>query len=319
MDAMINKPTDKFQVYNSKGIRSLIKNFQRYKFIYMLMMPGILYFLVFNYYPLYFLQVAFKQYNVFSGLDNSPWVGFQNFVDLFKTKYFVNALWNTIVLSFMNNVFGFPVPIILALLLNEIRNQHFKKTAQTLIYLPHFLSWVIVGGIWLNMLSPQGGLINELLKLIGLQPIYFAADKGSFRWVLVFTHIWKESGWGTVLYLAAIAGIDIDLYEAAVIDGANRFKQVIYITLPSLIPTIIVVFVLSLAKILNLFEQVFVMYNPIVAEVSETIDTYVYQIGIAKGEMSFAIAVGLFKNIISLALVLSTNKIVKKIQGYSIV
>lgn len=300
-------------------IPRLLYNLKRYKFIYLLMLPGIIYFIVFHYYPMYFLQVAFKKYNVFRGLDKSPWVGFDNFAMLFQTKYFIQAFYNTVILSLMNKAFGFPIPIILALLLNELKNRYYKRTVQTLIYLPHFLSWVIVGGIWLTLLSPESGIVNQLLKLFGIEPIFFAAETKWFRWVLVFTDIWKGAGWGTIIYLAAIAGIDPELYEAALIDGANKFRQAIYITLPFLIPTIIVVFILGLAKILNLFEQVFVMYNPVVSEVSETIDTYVYQIGIVKGDMSFAIAVGLFKNVISLVLILFTNHLAKKFQGYSVV
>jgi len=283
------------------------------------MLPGVLFFLTFNYYPLYFLQIAFKKYSVYAGLENAKWVGMQNFISLFNTRYFMEAFRNTVIISFMKIAMAFPVPIILALLLNEIRNRIFKRSVQTIIYLPHFLSWVIVASIWSNILSPSGGLVNELLKFSGAEPIFFMADKKLFRWILLYINIWKESGWNTIIYLAAIAGIDQELYEAAIIDGANRLKQTWYVTLPSILPTIIVVFILGLAKVLNVFEQVFVMYNPVVAEVAETIDTYVYQIGIIKGDMSFATAVGLFKNIISLVLVLTTNYITKRIQGSYVV
>lgn len=297
----------------------LFIDLKRYKFIYFLIIPGIIYFLIFNYYPLYFLQVAFKKYSIFGTIDSSPWIGFQNFIRLFKTHYFMQAFENTVILSVMYKVFGFPVPIILALLLNEIRHSIYKRSVQTLVYIPHFLSWVIVGSIWITLLSPEGGIINEVLKLLGVEPIFFMADQKLFRWVIVFTHIWKECGWGTIIYLAAISGVDSDIYEASVIDGANRFQQAIKITFPCILPTILVVFILSLAKVLNIFEQVFVMYNPIVAPVSETLDTYVYQLGIKKGDISLATTVGLFKNIISLGLILLTNKISQKLQGYSII
>lgn len=299
--------------------QKFLVNFKRYKFMYLMILPGLIYFAVFHYYPMYFLQVAFKNYNVFLGLDKSPWVGFDNFINIFKTKYFPQAFRNTVVLSLMYKAFGFPVPIILSLLLNELNKQRFKKAIQTVIYLPHFLSWVIVGGIWITLLSPDGGIVNEILKLFGVEPIFFMTQKGYIRWVLLFTHIWKNCGWGTIIYLAAISGIDQDLYEAALLDGASRFKQVIYITIPAIIPTIIVTFTLGLASILSLFEQVFIMYNPLVAEVTETIDTYVYQVGISRGEFSIGIAVGLFKSVISLALILITNKLAKKYQGYSII
>lgn len=294
-------------------------NLKRYKFIYLLMLPGIFYFAVFSYYPMYFLQIAFRKYSIYTGLEGAKWVGFKNFIDLFESPFFLQALGNTIILSLMNLVFSFPVPIILALLLNEIQSQLFKRTVQTLIYLPHFLSWVIVGSIWITILSPSNGLVNYLLGLFGVEPIFFMASKQHFRWVLLASNIWKGAGWGTIVYLAAITGIDQQMYEAAIVDGASRLKQTIYITLPSILPTIMVVFILNLAKILNIFEQVFAMYNPVVAEVSETIDTYVYQIGIINGDMSFATAAGLFKNIVSMCLVLITNTIARRIQDSSVV
>lgn len=294
-------------------------NLYKYKFMYLLLLPGIIYLLVFHYYPLYFLVVAFKKYSVFKGIEGSPWIGFHNFRIFFSNEWFNQALWNTIIISFMKKLFGFPIPIILAILLNEIRHSIYKRTVQTVIYLPHFLSWVIVGGIWITLLSPSGGLVNEILKLFGVQPIFFMIQPKLFRWILVFTGIWKDAGWSTIIYLAAISGIDNDIYEASLIDGANRFKQALHITLPCILPTIIVVFVLSLAKILNLFEQVFVMYNPLVAPVSETIETFVYKIGIQNGDISLATAVGLFKNVVSLVLVLATNQIAKKLQGSSVI
>ncbi|MDR1539317.1 MAG: ABC transporter permease subunit [Clostridiales bacterium] len=290
-----------------------------HKFTYLLILPGLIYFLIFHYSPLYFLQVAFKDYNIFKGLSASNWVGFKNFQNLFSTKFFMQAFSNTVILSFMNKLFGFPAPIILALLLNEVRLPKLKKLVQTVVYLPHFLSWVIVGSIFITMLSAQGGLVNELLGMIGIGPISFMTSKAWFRWVLVFTEIWKSCGWGTIIYLASISGISPELYEAAVVDGAGRLGKIWHITLPCIIPTIIVVFVLSLAKVLNLFDQVFVMYNPLVSSVSETIDTYVYQIGIVRADVAFATTVGLFKNVITVALILLTNQAVKKIQGETVI
>lgn len=313
--ALTLKSPKKIQLFWKK----LCYNVKRYKFIYLLMLPGILYFAVFSYYPMYFLQIAFRKYSIYTGLEGAKWVGLKNFADLFQSTFFLQALGNTIILSVMNLVFAFPVPIILALLLNEIHNQLFKRTVQTLIYLPHFLSWVIVGSIWITMLSPSSGLVNYLLGLFGIEPVFFMASKDHFRWVLLLSHIWKGAGWGTIVYLAAITGIDQQMYEAAIVDGASRLKQTLYITLPSILPTILVVFILNLAKILNIFEQVFAMYNPVVAEVSETIDTYVYQIGIIKGDMSFATAAGLFKNIVSMSLVLITNAIARRVQESSVV
>jgi len=291
----------------------------RHKFIYLLLVPGVIYFLIFQYGPLYFLQVAFKEYNIFLGLQGSKWVGFQNFQRLFTTKFFMQAFSNTVIISLMYKVFAFPAPIIISLFLNELRSQRFKRIVQTIIYLPHFLSWVIVGGIFITILSPAGGLVNELLGLVGIKPIAFMTSKAWFRWILVLSDIWKSCGWGTIIFLAAISTIDAELYESAVIDGAGRFRQMWSITLPCIMPTIIVVFVLSLAKVLNLFEQVFVMYNPLVSAVSETIDTYVYIRGIEQADIAFATTAGLFKNIITVTLILITNQIVKIFQGETVI
>lgn len=300
-----------------KKIRS---DLWRHRFIYFLMLPGLLLLLVFNYYPLYFLQIAFKKYTIYTGLEGATWCGLDNFRRLFETRYFLQAVKNTFMISFMKIAIGFPMPIVLALLLNEIRCTRFKKGIQTIVYMPHFLSWVIIASIWTSILSPDGGIVNEILvRLFHADPVFFMADKKLFRWVVVAADVWKETGWGTIIYLAALTGIDPALYESARVDGANRLQQVLHITLPSILPVIMVVFILGLAKVLNIFDQVFVMYNPVVAEVSETIDTYVYQIGMVNGDIAFATAVGLFKNLISLTLVLGTNMLSRKIQGTSVI
>lgn len=287
---------------------------------YLLILPGFLFLLIFNYYPLYFLQAAFKDYNIIRGLDGSAWVGFENFIRLFQDSYFLKVIRNTVILSaVMYRILAFPVPIILALLLNELLLRPFKRTIQTLIYIPHFISWVIIAGIWITVLSPDGGLINVILGLFGIEEIYFLAKPSMFRWILLLQYIWQSSGWGTIIYLAAISGIDPALYEAAIIDGANRFQRILYVTLPSIAITIIVIFILSMAKILNLFEQVFVMLNPVVAPVGQTIDTYVYEIGIRQGRIDLATAVGLFKNIISLVLILLANRFSKILTGEKVI
>jgi putative aldouronate transport system permease protein len=210
-------------------------------------------------------------------------------------------------------IFGFPAPIILALLLNELRLGWFKRIAQTISYLPHFFSWVVLSGIVIVMLSPSEGPVNYLLSMVGIEPIYFLADPDYFRSTLVGTGIWKEIGWGTIIYLAALSGIDPSLYEAAVIDGASRIKQIWYITLPSILPVITILFILSLGGVLNAgFDQIFNLYNPAVYEVADIIDTYVYRAGIVGAQFGLTTAVGLFKNVIGIALVLGTNYVVKK-------
>lgn len=309
-----------FEVRKMTKWQKIRSDLKKYRFVYFLMFPGILLFLIFNYYPLYFLQIAFKKYTIYTGIDGAVWCGLDNFRKLFETKYFLQSLRNTFIISFMKILVGFPFPIIIALLLNEIRCVWLKKGIQTIIYMPHFLSWVIVASIWTTILSPSGGIVNEILeKLFHMEPIFFMADRKLFRWIVVIVDAWKETGWGTIIYLAALTGIDPSLYESAKVDGGNRLQQMFYITLPSICPVILVVFILGLAKVLNIFDQVFVMYNPVVSEVSETIDTYVYQIGMVNGDIAFATAVGLFKNLVSLTLVLGTNLISKKIQGVSVI
>lgn len=296
----------------------LWRNILRYKFAYLLMLPGCIYYLLFSIYPLYFLQVAFKSYSVFGGLENSKWVGLENFERLFSTKYFGQSLVNTLLLSFYNIAVGLVVPVLIAIFLNELRTKWFPKVVQTSIYLPHFLSWVIVGGIWLTLLSPQGGLVNEVLGLFGVDPIFFAARKDLFRGVLVFTYAWKTAGWQSIIYLASITGIDPGIYESATMDGASRLQRIRYITIPLLLPTVTIVTILQVGKVLDIFNQVFVMYNPVVAEVSETLGTYVYQMGVVNGDIAFATALGLFKSLVSVLLVMSTNWISKKLNGYAI-
>jgi len=303
-----------------KSIQSrYINMFVRHKFIYFMVLPGLCYLLLFDYFPLYFLQIAFRSFNMFTGLADSPWVGLQNFIDLFQSTYFLQALKNTVIISFYNLFWGFPVPIMIAILLNELRNVAFGRTIQSLLYLPHFLSWVIIGGLVAMILSPEGGIVNIILGKFGVDPIFFMADKRWFRSVLVASSIWKEMGWSSIIYLAAILGINSDQYESAIVDGASRFQRMIYITLPSLVETILVVLLLKIKDILDVFTQVFVMYNPNVAEVSETLGTYTYMMGIQKGDFSFSTAAGLFNGLISLILVLSVNQMVKRLRGSAIV
>ncbi len=303
-----------------KPVRNkFLRDLKKHKFIYLLVLPGFLHILLFDYYPFYYLQIAFKDYSVFRGISDSPWIGFQNFVDLFESKYFLQSLGNTLMINLYMLGFGFFVPVIIAILINEIRMVHFVRTVQSVLYLPHFLSWVIIGGIFATMLSPSSGLVNVILGWFGVDPIFFMADTRWFRSVLVFSQIWKEAGWGSIIFLAAIVGIGTEQYESAIVDGANRFQRMLYITFPSLVPTMLVVLLLQISKLLKLFEQVFVMYNPVVAEVSETLGTYVYQIGIMRGDIAFATAAGIFNSIFSLVLVLAANHIVKMIRGTPII
>ena len=258
--------------------------------------------------------IAFKDFKPLDGILGSRWVGLQNFIDFFNHPSFSLVLSNTVIISFYKILFGFPAPIILALLLNEVKVSGFKRLVQTVTYLPHFLSWVVITGLVSSVLSPSTGIVNILLKSMNIKPIYFMADPKYFRAVLVITDIWKEVGWGSIIYLAAISGINQELYEAAIIDGAGRWKRTVYITLPSISSTIIIMLILRVGSIMNAgFEQIFMMYNASVYDVSDVIDTFVYRMGLERRRYSFATAVGLFKSIIGFTLIVITNKISKRI------
>ncbi len=297
---------------------SLRRRIYDHRWVYLLAAPGVLYFLVFHYAPAYFATAAFRDYSVFRPLSEAPWVGLKHFRDLFERPFFLTSLRNTLIISFMQRVLFFPLPVALALLINEIRHTGPKRFVQSVVYLPHFLSWVIVGGIFTAVLSPTGGIVNLMIEAAGGDAIFFMADRRWFRWVLAFSELWKEAGWGTIIYLAAMADISPQLYEAAAIDGATRLQRLRYITLPAISLAILVVFTLSLRKVLMLFEQVFVMYNPAVAEVAETVGTYTYVVGIRQGDISYSVAVGLFQGFTSLVIVLGLNWVSKRVKDFSL-
>jgi putative aldouronate transport system permease protein len=305
---------------NKKNIKnSMFYGYWKHKYLTMLFIPAIVYYIVFHYVPLYGIQIAFKDYIFTKGIWGSKWVGFEYFKELLTLGSFWEVFRNTIIISFYKFVIGFPAPIIFAILLNEIRLIRFKKFVQTVSYLPHFLSWVILGGLFIQFLSPSSGPINMLLQGLGIKPIYFIADPKWFRSVLVSTSVWKGIGWGSIIYLAALSGINPELYEAATIDGANRFHKIRYITLPELAPVITIMLIFALGGLINDdFDQVFNMYNDAVLSTGDVISTYAYRAGLVKMQYSFSTAVGLFKNIISFILVLGTNAIAKRINDYGI-
>lgn len=288
-----------------------LKSFSGYRKNYVLTLmfiPVIAYYLIFKYAPMYGIVLAFKDYSIRKGILGSPWVGFTVFEELFATHTFVRAFRNTVIISLLRWVFGFPMPIILALMLNELKNLRFKKTMQTISYLPHFLSWIILTGLFTQLLSPTNGPINYIISLLGGKPIYFLADNAWFRSTMVITGIWKEIGWGSIVYLATIAGIDTELYEAAECDGATRWQKMFRITLPLMKPTIVILLIMNCGSILEAgFDQIFNFYNSAVYETGDIIDTYVYRRGIGDMEYSISTAVGLFKNVIGFILVTGTN------------
>lgn len=291
----------------------LLRHIRKHFWLYIMLIPGIAFFVVFHYAPMYGITIAFKKFSMFKGIAASPWVGLQHFQELFSSNYFGVLLRNSLLLSLYKLFWGFPAPILLALLLNEVKKTWFKRSIQTIIYLPHFISWVVVSGILTQLLSPNSGVINLVIKQFGGEPIFFLAKKEYFRTILVASDIWKEAGWGTIIYLAALTGIDPTLYEAAVIDGANRLQQTRHVTLPGIKSTVVVMLLLRMGSILgNNFDQVFVMYNALVMDVADVFETYVYRIGLKEVRYDYATAVGLFQSAVGAVLLLVSNTIARR-------
>jgi putative aldouronate transport system permease protein len=295
--------------------REKIKKYKQYRVLLIMLIPAVIYYIIFHYLPMYGVLLAFKDFKITQGILGSPWVGLHHFEKIMNDTYFYTVLKNTLIISLSKLVFGFPVPIIFALLLSEISNMKFKKLVQTVSYLPHFISWVVMAGIFFTLFSLDGP-INGIVKLFGGDPMLFLADDRYFRTILVATSIFQGFGWGSIIYFAAISSIDPQLYEAAVLDGAGRFKRMFYISIPMLTPVIAIMLILSMSGILDAgFDQIFNMYNVKVYNVSDIIDTYVYRKGLIEMNYSYATAVGLFKSVVALILIFIVNKIVKWIGG----
>lgn len=291
----------------------LKKRLWKNKWLYVMLLPGVFYFIIFKYIPMFGLTIAFQDYKPFKGISGSDFVGFEHFERLFTEPDFLNILTNTLLLFGMNLLFFFPIPIILALMLNEVRLSFFKRTFQTLIYLPHFMSWVIIVSISFVMLTSDGGIVNELLVYFGFEKINFLLSPEWFRPTYIIQVIWREAGWGTIIYLAAIASVDPGLYEAARMDGAGRLRQVWHITLPAIRSVIIVLLILKIGDVLELgFEHVYLLLNSMNRDVAEIIDTYVYTAGLRQGQFSYSAAIGFFKSFIGLVLVMAANRLAKK-------
>ncbi|MBD8838523.1 putative aldouronate transport system permease protein [Paenibacillus sp. W2I17] len=291
----------------------------RYRILYLLSLPGILYFFLFKYVPLFGSVIAFQNYNIFKGITGSDWVGLEHFQKMFSHYDFLRILNNTLLLGLYDLVIAFPVPILLAILLNEVRMIVFKRLLQTIVYMPHFLSWVVISGIFMGIFSMDAGVVNKALGFLGMQPIYFLGEDSYIRSILIGSGIWRDSGYGTIIFLAAIAGINPDLYEAAEVDGAGRLKQIWSITLPSLLPTIMILLLLHIGKFLDLgFERVFVFLNPLNLESGEILDTYIYKAGLLSQQYSYTTAIGLFKSVVGLMLILLGNFFSKKTTGESL-
>ncbi|CAH1220397.1 putative multiple-sugar transport system permease YteP [Paenibacillus allorhizoplanae] len=287
--------------------------------LHLMLIPGLIAILIFQYYPMAGIVIAFQKYMPTQGLFHSKWIGLDNFRYVMELPDFYRVLWNTIYIALMKIIVGLIVPIVIAILLNEVRKNAVKRIVQTLVYLPHFLSWVILSGILLDVLSPKEGIVNSGLRALGMQSIFFLGDNHWFPITLVLTNEWKEFGFSTIVYLAAILGINPALYEAATMDGANRWKQTLHITLPGMAPIIVLLATLSIGNVLNAgFEQVFNLYSPIVYESGDIIDTFVYRIGMIDAQYGVATAVGLFKSLVSLILIALSYTMAYRFANYRI-
>lgn len=289
-----------------------------YKHYHLMLLPGILFLIVFHLVPMFGIVIAFQHFKIGLGIWNSPWIGLENFEYMFQIKDSGQIFYNTVFISVGKIIAHLIVPLIFAILLNEVRFIAFKRWVQTIVYLPHFLSWVILAGVVIDMLS-LNGIVNQIMKAFGYEPVMFLASNQWFPAIIVSSDIWKEFGFAAIIYLAALAGINPALYEAAEMDGASRFQRLIYITLPSLLPTVVLLATLSIGNILNAgFDQIFNLYNPLVYESGDIIDTYVYRVGLVQAQYGFATAVGLMKSVIGFILIIISYKVAYKYANYRI-
>ncbi|WP_407639796.1 ABC transporter permease [Bacillus sinesaloumensis] len=302
----------------SNEIQSTIAHLRKYQMLYYIAIPGILYFIIFKYIPLMGSVIAFKDYNIFKGVFDSPWAGLKHFEALFVNPDALRILKNTLLLSFYD-ILVFPAPLILALMLNELRLAIYKRIVQTVIYMPHFLSWVIISGIFIGILSPSTGIVNQFIQWLGGEPIYFLGSEHFIRPILIIAHLWQSVGWGTIIYLAALTAVNPELYEAAKVDGANRWKQTIHITIPAILPTFCVLFLLQIGNFLDFgFERVYVFLNPLNTVNGEVLDTYIYKVGLQQAQYSFTTAIGILKSVVGLFLLLIANFLSKRFTGNSL-
>lgn len=284
----------------------------RNRSLYLMIIPVLIFFILFHYKPMYGAIIAFKDYTPALGIAESPWVGWNNFTRFFSSVYFGRLIRNTILLSFYSLLFGFPAPIILALLLNEVKNKKFKGLTQTVTYLPHFISMIVVTGMLVDF-SMTSGLFNDIIELFGGERSPLLQNPDLYRTIYVASGIWQEIGWGSIIYLSALSGVDSQLYEAAQIDGAGKWKQLIHVTLPGIAPTIIIMFILKMGTLMNMgYEKTILLYNPATYETADIISSYIYRIGLLEQDWSYSTAIGLFNSVINLGLLLITNKIARK-------
>lgn len=299
------------------GVWSYMK---AHPWLYLLMLPGLIYLIIFNYMPLYGIAIAFQNFNFVKGISGSQWIGLKNFQELFRSAQFLRVFRNSLEFSILRLICTFPMPILLALLLNEVHHTRYKKAVQTIVYIPHFISWVVVSCLVINLLQPTSdGAVNAFLGLFGVAPANYLTSPAHFRSIVVIAEIWKGAGWGTIVYLSALTQLDPQIYEAAYIDGANRWQVIRRITLPGIMSTVSVVLILRLGGLMNNgFEQIYLLYSPLVYEVADVFETYTYRIGIQGGRYSYSTAVGLFKSVIGFILIMCSNAISRKISESSL-
>jgi len=295
--------------------RSIRKNWD----LYLLILPVVIYFVLLKYLPMYGIQIAFKDFSPMKGIWSSPWVGFKHFIRFFNNYQFEALIKNTLGISIFSLIFAFPIPIIFALFLNEIKSKYFKKSVQFITFAPHFLSTVVVVGMVISFLSPNSGIINNIIVAFGGEPIYFMTEPSMFKGIYITSGIWQNLGFDAVIYIAALSGVDVQLYEAAAIDGANKFQRLIYITIPALIPTATIMLIRQFGSVMDIgFEKVFLMQNDLNRSSSSVISTYVYEMGITGSQFSFSAAVGLFNALINFVLIIVVNRIAKKVGDTSL-
>ncbi len=301
------------------GARQLWKNIRRDKALLLIVLPVVIHYLIFVYYPMYGNIIAFKDYSPVLGINGSEWVGFKYFLQFFRSPYFWRVLRNTLLISCYSILWGFPIPIIFALMTNDLRNGIFKRVVQAVSYIPYFISTVIICGMLVNFLSPSNGIVNTIIELFGGKPINFLMEPGWFRTVFIASGIWQGFGWSSIIYLAALTGINPELYEAATMDGASKLQQVIHVSVPCILPTIIVTFIMQIGTLMSVgYEKLILLYNPVTLDVADVISSYVYRTGLVEGNYSFGSAVGLFNSVINLLLVFLANRISKKVSEVSL-
>ncbi len=313
------RPSGQLHAAGRNRFSPALRRIRKYWQLYMLLIPVIAYYVIFHYVPMYGVQIAFKDFLAVKGILGSEWIGFAHFERFFDSYYLWRLLRNTIGISLYELGVSFPLPIVLALMLNEVRQEKFKRFVQTITYAPHFLSTVVLVGILFLFLSPYGGIVNQFLGLFGIEPIAFMTDPAWFKTVYVFSGVWQQMGWSSIIYLAALSSVDPQLHEAAKVDGASRFKRIVHINIPCIMPTIVILLILNVGTIMGVgFEKVFLMQNQVNIEASEVISTYVYKTGIIGSQFSYSAAIGLFNSVVNFILLIAVNQAAKKLNETSL-